>query len=49
MVKERLSTFLSQELDIGMAVLYGSFAKGLEGPESDVDVAVYKDKPQRAT
>ncbi len=45
MIKEKLSAFLSQELDIGMAVLYGSFAKGLEGPDSDVDLAVCKDKP----
>lgn len=45
MVKEDLSVFLSQEQGMGMAVLYGSFAKGLERPDSDVDIAVWKDEP----
>lgn len=45
MVKEELTAFLTREHDIGMAVLYGSFAKGLERPDSDVDIAVWKDKP----
>jgi len=40
---KRLTSILSAEADIAFAYLFGSVAKGLSGPLSDLDVAVYFD------
>lgn len=37
----QLRAFFSDHLNVGMAFLFGSRARGKTGPESDVDIAIY--------
>lgn len=41
MMMERLKEYFAKRDDVVMAFLYGSWAKGQEGIDSDVDIAIY--------
>ena len=40
MIEEKLKKYFAAQADVAAAYIYGSYARGKEGPGSDVDVAV---------
>ena len=42
-IKPCLQELLTEHPEVKLAILYGSFAKGSERPDSDIDLAVAKD------